>query len=169
MQTHRRASDIQGGIVMPRRRTDSNLLLSKGAFDKNPARGRARAGEPNERRPLPLAPVFLTEASEQLGRCWSRLPPGVLRSRDVPFLILAARLFSEFLRTPGNRVKAATVSRPEFLICRLGLSPSDASRISGGPSEAFSEFDEFALFAALAAAEPWWPCRAPVGAAYTKT
>lgn len=114
---------------MAKPRTPSNVLALKGAFAKNPSRGRDRADEPEPVGEIGDAPKHLT--SEERA-CWVELvllcPVGVLCVNDRPFMEYAARVFAS-VRAPGPLDLKAGV-RFEAIIGRLGMSPADRSKVS---------------------------------------
>jgi hypothetical protein len=81
---------------MPARRVPSAVLKARGAFRKDPARGRARANEPVPTAQVGEAPTFLTAEQRT---AWSEIvgaaAPGVLSAMDRFILERAAILLAE--------------------------------------------------------------------------
>lgn len=129
---------------MPRRRTATNVLNLLGSFKKNPARALARSQEPMPSKTPIAAPRFLTEQERE---AWefivARAPSDVLHFRDEVLLTLAARLFASILSRPQEQVESAELARMESMLSRLGMSPSDASRVCVPHGDQPNEFDEF--------------------------
>jgi hypothetical protein len=113
---------------MSRPRTPTALLAAKGAFRKDPARGRARAGEPKPRGKLGPSPSALKGAE---CACWDRLvelvPAGVLGDCDEPILELTARLWA---RVKSGRAKSGEFAQFRSCLRELGMTPSSRSNVS---------------------------------------
>ncbi len=129
---------------MPRRRTDTNVLRLRGAVRKNPARYVDRQQEPVPQRPLGLPLNGMTVAeitawNDVVDAC----EPGVLWRRDRLVVETAARILA-MVRTDGiKNVSPALVSRLEALLSKMGLTPSDASRVRAVLPVEPNEFDDF--------------------------
>lgn len=91
---------------MPGIRKPTNVLELKGAFDKNPQRGRDRANEPKDDReignPPPGTPADVRAAWRELVKC---AIPGVLTYADRPHLLAAAYLYSRLKTQRGKNDK----------------------------------------------------------------
>jgi hypothetical protein len=133
---------------MPRRRLSESLLTLHGARRKDPQRYRERS-IPVPTSALGEAPATFTAAERA---AWAMLaacaPDRVLFKRDEPVLALAARLWASIASRPMAQVRSAEVARMESLLARLGMTPSDANRVSVGATPEPNEFDEFAI-------QPW--------------
>lgn len=127
---------------MPRRRTASNVLTLRGAGKKDPQRMRARDREPVPTRPLGKAPAAFTDAEHA---AWAylaaRAPDRVLFFRDEVVLALAARLWASIASRPMHLVRPAEMARMESLLSRMGMTPSDASRVAAFQPAEENEFD----------------------------
>lgn len=136
---------------MGRNRKTSDELDRKGAFDRNPSRGRSRANEPKP--PAGIGeppPEFLAKSmeGEKLLRAWRDLEATTASVR----LTAADRLHFEVTARLLYRTRRydAKVSESTALILALGkfgLNPSDRSKVSGHgktEEEETDEWDEFA-------------------------
>lgn len=124
---------------MPAYRKPSNVLLLSGAFKANPNRRRV---DPTPRGPLGKAPrqgpITFRKAWELIAAC---APPGVLADRDRIWLEVAASLFVQFRAAPAE-FHPAKLARLASMLSALGLSPSDASRVTAAPALERNEFAE---------------------------
>lgn len=115
---------------MARPRTPSNVLQMRGAFDKNPKRGREREGEPEPNGEIGDPPASLSKEAKE---CWFEieglLAPGVLCRSDRLALEMAASLLAQ-MREMHWIVPAAMLTRYETLIGKFGMTPSDRSKVS---------------------------------------
>jgi hypothetical protein len=113
-----------GGVRKP-----TNILKMNGAFDKDPARGRAREGEPEVTEPLDETPP--ESFTEEETRAWKDLikyaPEGVMKSSDYLAVELASRLLAEIR---GGEAGASTVNRFQVALACFGMTPADRSRVS---------------------------------------
>lgn len=119
---------------MGRPRKPTQFLEMVGAFDKNPARRRARAGEPTA---APLTdsdgpPAYFTEEER---KAWSDVrracAPGVLMQSDCILLEVSARLLAQFRTDPT--IPTTRISLLSQCLARMGLSPADRSRVTVPP------------------------------------
>lgn len=114
---------------MARPRTPTNVLALRGAFDKNPDRGRARANEPAPTKPLGLPPKHLTDEQKAVWReLAKRLPEGVAFDSDRHAFEMLAVLFAEF-RASQLRMPPPQMRQIENLLGRFGLTPADRSKV----------------------------------------
>ena len=115
---------------MARPRTPSNVLQMRGAFDKNPKRGREREGEPEANGEIGEPPESLSEDAK---KCWFEieglLAPGVLCRSDRLALEMAASLLVQ-MREMKWVAPAALIARYEAQIGKFGMTPSDRSKVS---------------------------------------
>ncbi|MFJ2989964.1 hypothetical protein ACIPF8_19025 [Collimonas sp. NPDC087041] len=115
---------------MARPRTPSNVLQMRGAFDKNPKRGRERDGEPEPNGEIGDPPDGMSDGAK---KCWFEivglLAPGVLCRSDRLSLEMAAELLAQ-MRDMKWMVPAAVLTRYETLIGKFGMTPSDRSKVS---------------------------------------
>lgn len=128
----------------------TNLLQLTGAFKKNPKRGAKRANEPKPEGPLGDPPArFLNPHSPSAVyhlEMWHELigmaPIGVLTSADRWAAELACVLMAK-VRYGG--FKGGDVAQLSSLMGKMGLTPSDRSRVFGsgteeGPSDSLGAF-----------------------------
>lgn len=115
---------------MARPRTATNVLELRGAFKKNPARGRERAHEPKPLGgigPAPKLEILTFEAAWDL--IVATAPPGVLTSRDRLYVRVTAELLALLSEKGAAGVDSAKLTRLEMMLSKLGLNPADASRV----------------------------------------
>lgn len=125
---------------MARPRTASNILQLNGSFAHNPSRRRA---DPVS-EPLGSAPT--RGGNWTFKKAWtyivSTAPVGTLQKRDRVYLELAAELFVVFKTEGAAKMNPARLARLEMMLAKLGLSPSDASRVSAVPPPQRGDFDD---------------------------
>ena len=113
-----------------RPRKPSNVLDLKGAFKKDPSRGRARADEPIAMGEIGEAPAHLTEP---VAACWREIVglahKGVLCEVDRLIVEHAAHLLAQ-LRADSWLVHPSVLIRFEAALGKLGMTPSDRSKVS---------------------------------------
>lgn len=141
---------------MGRRRLPSEVLKAAGAFAHDPQRAAARANEPKPRGPVGDAPATMTAAQRA---CWDeivdRAHVGVVSQADAIIVEMAAILLEGLRRDPAG-TSAAKMARLESLLSRLGMSPSDRSKVGvivkppRGRSTASEDPEEVAKAAAKA-------------------
>jgi len=116
---------------MAKQRTPTNVLTMKGALKKNPARGRARAGEPTELDPFPKAAPRYLNANQK--RAWAKVvkmvPAGVLKASDVVVVEITACLYAEFVAAP-MLMETPRVAQLRIALGALGCTPADRSKLS---------------------------------------
>jgi hypothetical protein len=114
---------------MPKPRLPSKILEMRGAFDKNPSRGREREGEP-EGDGLPGDPPDTLTPDEQAA--WREIVslayPGTLSSGDRLALEYGAVLLV-YLRQERYMVPAPLLGRWEAFLAKFGMTPADRSRV----------------------------------------
>lgn len=117
---------------MARPRTASNILELKGSFAHNP--GRRRVDPVSE----PLGPAPKTRTKMTFTRAWnyiaSTAPANTLCKRDRVYLQIASELYVLFCEQGAAEMHPARLARMEMMLAKLGLSPSDASRVSVAPA-----------------------------------
>jgi len=105
-------------------------LELRGSFAHDPARGRARAGEPVPTTPLGDPPSRL-DAQERAA--WAEISatccPGVLTGADRLVLELASRLLAESWDV-GREFKDSRRRQLHMLLGSFGMNPSDRSRVT---------------------------------------
>lgn len=130
---------------MPKPRAPTNVLALRGAFKTNPARGRARAAEPPPDGEIGDPPDHL---SVEARACWVEIVglahAGTLCRGDRLIVEHGAQLLAQ-LRADDWKVHPTLLVRWEGFLGRLGLTPSDRSKVSvrkGKPDA--DPLDEFA-------------------------
>lgn len=113
---------------MGRPRKPTGLHLLNGSVDKNPARFVERAEEPHDDRPLGPPPEFLRPDQRVAWLEIERLAPW-LAFGDRIAVEMAAVLLARFRIDPGS-MAPALYTRLETILGRLGMTPSDRSRVT---------------------------------------
>lgn len=131
-----------------RPRKPTNLLQLTGAFKKNPARGRSREYEPKPEGELGGPPECWdaeTSEGERLIAIWEELvanvPEGVLTSADRFHVELTCRLMR---RVRSGFGKTSDFGQLNVLLGKMGLNPSDRSRVATVEAEKPGALDVFA-------------------------
>jgi hypothetical protein len=128
--------------MMGRPRTPTSTLELKGAFKKDPARGEARQNEPVPAGPLGDPPEALTEAQKN---CWREIAAnahkGVLAQADRFLVEISAVLLEKWRRGASNLGELIELGK---CLGRMGLTPSDRSKVAATPTETSNPFDEIA-------------------------
>lgn len=133
---------------MGRQRKSTAELDRRGAFEKNPARGRERADEPVVKESLgEPPPEFLKKDSlhaDRLLAAWRDLASAAQEVRltraDRIAFELAARLL---VVCRYGSPKSSDWSQLERFIGKFGLTPADRSRVKGHGKSAEEEADEW--------------------------
>lgn len=116
---------------MPAQRKPTNVLALNGTFKHDPARGRAREGEPELEPVDPVSlpvPYGLTHIEAV---AWAdlapRIPAGTFAASDLPALIMMTRLYARVLYDEQVDLKLASA----FLryLALFGMTPADRSRV----------------------------------------
>lgn len=113
---------------MARPRKPTEQLKLSGAFTHNPARAQERMQEPRDERPLGQ-PAETMRPDQRLA--WleiDRLAPWLSYSDRIAVEI-AASLLARF-RLDASTMEPAYYTRLETMLGRLGLTPSDRSKVS---------------------------------------
>lgn len=116
---------------MARPRTPTAILEAKGAFDKNPQRGRARAGEPRPRIGIGDPPDDLPD---DVRACWhdivSCCAPGVLTCADRIAVLSTARLLAR-----ENKGIISTGERGQLhrMLAEMGMTPKGRAYVQVDP------------------------------------
>ena len=114
---------------MPRPRLPTELLQLHGAFEKNPSRRRPIG--PKSELPIGEPPDYFADDERQ---CWAEVEAiaaaGVLTAADRFVVELLARLVAKLRR---SWLSGAEMSALTWCCSRLGMTPSDRSRVTGGP------------------------------------
>ena len=131
-------------FFMARNRVSTEVLATKGAFEKDPARGRARAGEPKPVGDLGQPPKILNAKQKRIWREFEPLvPAGVADSSHrmvFELLICLMTRLREGLATGGEKKQI------ESLLSKMGMTPSDRSRVSVRKDQDEPEHDPLAEF-----------------------
>ncbi len=126
---------------MARPRTATNVLELRGAFAKNPSRGRERADEPVPLGEIGSAPESLVEDEVA---AWDYLvgitPAGVLGDCDRPHMEVAARLLAYSRRVSVEDWSAMKIARLDSMLGKMGLNPSDRSRVKADKAPPKNDF-----------------------------
>ena len=130
---------------MPKPRVPTNILALRGTFKHDISRLTARAGEPEPVGEIGEAPDHL---SHHEAACWAEIislaHPGTLHACDRLVVEYGACLLSK-LRSESWSVSPALLARFEAFLAKLGMTPSDRSRVSSAkPAQAADPLDEFA-------------------------
>lgn len=125
---------------MGRPRTPTNILALKGSFKKNPKRLKARENEPVNKNPIGKPPAWLTALEK---KAWRILVKdsihGVLGEADRTWLELACELYAKKIE---GTLKSIERSQLMTLLGRMGLNPSDRSRVSVPVPKKKNRFDD---------------------------
>lgn len=128
---------------MGRPRKPTNILNLTGAFDKNPARRKARANEPKDLGELGDPPQRLN--AEQL-KAWNEIVEnaayGVLTKSDRHSLEITAVLLAEFWET-GALMTGTHLNILNTSLGKMGLNPSDRSRVTVQQQKEENPFAKF--------------------------
>jgi len=107
-------------------RQPTNVLAFKGTFAKDPARGRARAGEPQPRERLADNPpdYLPLEVAAVWRQVMAVVPLDVLGDSDVLAVEIVARLTAK-MRADGETDWAQL----RIALCELGMTPASRSKV----------------------------------------
>ena len=129
---------------MPKHRTPTKVLETRGSFVQNPQRRRKK--EPKAKGKLNAAPAHLTDAQK---RVWKYLvdltPDGVLMCSDAPAFETLVFLFSAFRDDPVN-FTSRNYGTLLSLFGRFGYTPADRAKLEVEQEE---EKDPFAALDGL--------------------
>lgn len=128
---------------MGRPRKPTNILELTGTFGKNPARRKERANEPKDLDGLGDPPKRLS--GEQL-KAWIEIvenaPFGVLTKGDRHSVEITAVLLAEFWEY-GAEMKGSNLSLLNTSLAKLGMNPSDRTRVTVKESKKENPFSKF--------------------------
>lgn len=113
---------------MARPRKPTNLHALNGTLAHDAARFADRAGEPHDDRPLGPPPEFMRADQRAAWMEIERLAPWLAHA-DRLAVEIAATLVARFRIDPGS-MPPALYTRLETMLGRLGLTPSDRSKVS---------------------------------------
>ena len=117
------------------------IMEATGAFKRHPER--RRTGEPVPRKGVGAAPERL---SSDFAEVWDELVdnicPGVLGNSDRIHLELTATLLCQYRADPVN-FSAAQYRNLMTMLARLGMNPSDRTRLSVMPETEEDPFDKY--------------------------
>jgi hypothetical protein len=127
---------------MTKRKVPTAILDARGSFRKNPSR--RREAEPEVTGSLSAPPDDFTPAE---AKAWHMLaekaPLGVLTDSDWPTVVMAAKLWAEFMSDSAS-FNTSRLTRLHRILGDFGLNPSDRASLSiPKPKEAnpFEQFD----------------------------
>lgn len=116
---------------MGRSRTPTNLLEMRASFKAHPERKAQRAAEPTPQGDIGDPPASLKRKA--LRNIWYELieitPKGVLTNADRIHLEIVCHLLYQFRSDPVD-FPAMKHSRLEAMLGKIGLNPSDRSKVS---------------------------------------
>jgi hypothetical protein len=126
---------------MPQPRIPTAILQTRGAFEHDPARGRARANEPVPSGPLGDPPDRLDRDERE---AWIELaailPPGVAMNTDRWAL---EELVCLKVKCQRRIATAAERSELAKYLSKFGMTPADRSRVCATPEQLTrDEWDE---------------------------
>ncbi len=126
--------------MLPAKRIPTAALQLKGAFDKDPKRGRARAHEPKPDGPLgPPPEEFLRNTPEMQKHlaAWHKIlaivPEGVLTSMDFFHVKQTAQYIVICDRSSATAAQHALLNK---LLGQMGCNPADRSRVAAKKAKA---------------------------------
>jgi len=129
---------------MPQNRVSTKVLKTRGSFVKHPERARERAAEPKPTGDLGPPPKGLNQRARRL---WKELehiiPPGVAASSDGWAFKMLVCLMAKF---DGGRATSGESKQIESLLSKMGMTPSDRSRVSTTRPALKEEDDPLAEF-----------------------
>jgi hypothetical protein len=125
---------------MPQPRIPTAILQAKGSFQHDPARGRARADEPQPAEPLGDPPECLDRDEKDM---WhyvaSLLPDGVAFSTDR---LAMERLVCLLVKARRKIATSADESLIASYLAKWGMTPADRSRIHAVQPKQTDEWDD---------------------------
>lgn len=128
---------------MGRPRTPTNVLQLKGAFAKNPARGREREGEMEAIGELGAPPDWLTESERG---AWEELrgmqPSGCAGTSDRAHMAMVSKLYAFCKVTPVEDIPPAILARLMAGLGLMGMNPSDRSKVKVGTAPVKNAFED---------------------------
>lgn len=126
---------------MPKPRTATEILRSRGAFDNHPERKREKEPQPTDGlRKSP--PAHLNDEQKSAWRRIVRIAlPGILKNCDEIILEMAACLLAEHMADPVL-MPTSRIARLERQLAKLGMSPQDRAGLEV-PEPGPNPFDEF--------------------------
>jgi hypothetical protein len=115
-------------VQMPGKKLPTAVVDARGGFKNRPSR--KRNAEPECKGPLGSAPEdFAADEVAAWMQIVDRAPIGVLASADWIAVVMAAKLFAEFMRD-SEAMNAAKLSRLHSLLGDMGMSPSSRASLS---------------------------------------
>lgn len=128
---------------MGRPRKPTSILHLTGAFQKNPSRLNERANEPKNLAELGEPPERLNvKQLEAWFEVVQNVPSGVLTKSDRHTLEITAVLLAEFWGS-GAGMMGTHLNALNALLGKLGMNPSDRSKISVTESKKENPFAQF--------------------------
>jgi phage terminase small subunit len=127
---------------MARPRTPTSVLELKGSFKNHPERKRPH--EPKPEGELGPAPEHLTDQERATWEEVVRITPArVLTSADRLIVEVTSRLMTKYRADPT--FTAAELSKLISCLARLGLTPSDRSKVAVVPEKKPNTFSKWEL------------------------
>lgn len=125
-----------------RPRTPTKVVELRGGFKKHPERKKQRKAEPAPKAGIGAAPSYF---SDQQIKAWdyivSIVAPGVLFDSDRTHLEMTARLLAE-MWSDGKDMKTDRLRLLSTLLGKMGLNPSDRSRVQVPEGKGKNPFEE---------------------------
>jgi phage terminase small subunit len=129
---------------MARTPKPTRLLELSGTLKDHPGRYANRNTEPKPDQPLGIAPTYMTKEQKKI---WKELAgmvvPGVLTKSDRWAVEMAVTLISQLRDGTINGQKMSILTG---LLARLGLTPSDRSKVNVVPPKQETKEDGWADF-----------------------
>ena len=126
---------------MPGKKQPTALMNARGAFKNRPSR--KRNNEPVVTDPLGSPPEgFAPDEVAAWREIVERAPMGVLTAADWQSVVIASKLFAEFMRD-SEACNAARISKLCSVLGSFGMNPSDRASLSLPQPKAINPFDEF--------------------------
>ena len=126
---------------MGRPRTPTNVLQLKGAFAKNPARGRERENEMEAVGAVGDPPDWLEESAQVAWReLVAMVPDGCLGRSDAAHLAVVSKLYALVKVTPAGDIPPSVLQPLLAGLGSMGMNPSERSKVKIGKGPAKNAF-----------------------------
>jgi hypothetical protein len=126
---------------MAKRKTPTRVLELRGSFKNNPNRQREREPEVTDSLSAPPDDFIPAEA-----KAWhmiaSKAPMGVLTDADWPSVVMAAKLWAEFMADSAG-FNTARLTRLHRILGDFGMNPSDRASLNIPKPKEPNPFAEF--------------------------
>ncbi len=117
--------------------------MLKGAFAKDPARGRAREDEMEAVGEVGDPPEWLDESAKV---AWSEIagmvPVGCLGRSDAAHLAVVSKLYALVKVTPAEDIPPSVLQRLMAGLGSMGMNPSERSKVKIGKGPAVNPFND---------------------------